>query len=106
MLHEILSTEGYAVAEAKDIEQLLQLAQSFNPDLVVLDLHMAAIDAAVEPLRRMKFPERLPLIGLSPEATQSSPERTVEAELSACLIKPISPFELRSCISGLLAAKK
>ena len=108
LLREILKADGHSVAEADDTEQLFQLMHSFDPDLVILDLQMKTIDAyaLAEPLRRTKLPRRLPLIGLSPAVTQTSPEEIAEAGFSAYLVKPISPFELRSCVSILLAMKK
>lgn len=105
LLREILSADNYFVREADDTEHLLQLVHSFNPDLVILDLQMERIDAyaLAQPLRQLKRPGQLPLIALSPAATQTSPERIVKAGFSAYLVKPISPLELRHCVSVLLA---
>ncbi|HWH56918.1 MAG TPA: response regulator [Terriglobales bacterium] len=108
LLREILKTDGHSVAEAEDTEQLLLLMRRFNPDLVILDLLMKEIDAyaLAEPLRRIKLPEQLPLIELSPAVTQTFPERIAEAGFSAYLVKPISPIELRRCVLALLATMK
>ena len=105
MLREILHAEGYAVMEAENAEQLLRFTQIFNPDLVILDLQMKAVDAysLAGRLHRIKHPERLLLVGLSPAATQTVPERIAEAGFSAHLVKPIRPCELRSCVATLLA---
>lgn len=108
LLSEILHADGHAVMEAEDSAQLIRFTRSFNPDLVILDLQMKSVDAYVvaEQLRRIKCPEPLLFLGLSPAATQTFPERIAEAGFSAYLVKPISPFELRSCVSVLLATKR
>jgi CheY-like chemotaxis protein len=108
LLREILEADSHAVAAAENAEQLLELMRTFDPDLAILDLQMNTVDAyaLAQPLRQMKRPGQLPLIGLSPAATQTSPERIVEAGFSACLVKPISPVELRSCVAVLLGSKR
>ena len=105
LLREILEAAGHSVAEADDTRPLLRLMRSFNPDLVILDLLMQSIDAyaITGRLRRIKSPHHLPVIGLAPSLTHTFPERTAEAGFSACLVKPISPLELRNCVSALLA---
>ena len=108
LLREILKADGHAVIEAENEHQLFQYTYSFDPHLVILDLQMQTLDpyAVVGPLRRMKLPAQLPTIALSPAATQTFPQRIIEAGFSAYLVKPVSPFELRSCVSVLLATKK
>lgn len=104
LLRAILELDGHFVCEAKEAAKLLGLARSFDPHLVILDLEMSKIDAyaMVKSLRRIKHPDHLPLIALSPAATQTFPEKIVAAGFSSYLVKPISPYELRSCISVLL----
>lgn len=108
LLREILCADGHAVREAEDCDQLFHFTETFDPHLVILDLHMKVIDAyaVAESLSQIKPCGRRPLIGLSPAATQTFPDRIRQAGFSAYLVKPISPCELRSCVSGLLASRK
>ena len=105
MLREILKADRHTVYEAMDEDQLFQLMRRFDPHLAILDLHMKSIDAyaMVRPLRDIKLPRHLPVIALSPATTQTDTECIVRAGFSAFLVKPIRPFELRSCISSLLS---
>lgn len=50
---EVLSDEGYEVAEAADGHEAIALLASFQPDLVLTDLQMPGLDG-VGVLRRVK----------------------------------------------------
>lgn len=108
LLRSILETDGYAVAEAVDGEQVLQMIESFLPNLVILDLHMPRLDgyATAAALRKMPAFERAPIIALAAAATETAPERISEAGFSAYLVKPIRPTDLRRSVASLLESSQ
>ena len=106
LLRSILEADGYVVAEAVDGHQVLELIESFHPDLVILDLHIPRADgfATAAALRKMPGVERIPIIALTAAATETSPDRISEAGFSDYLVKPIRPADLRRCVASLLVS--
>ena len=106
LLRSILEASDYLVAEANDGEQVLEIIESFNPHLVILDLQMPRLDgyATAAALKKMPGLHRRPIIALTAAVTQTAPDRITEAGFSAYLVKPIRPGSLRQCVARLLQA--
>lgn len=106
LLRSILEAGDYLVAEANDGEQVLEIIESFNPHLVILDLQMPRLDgyATAALLKKKPTLERIPIIALTAALTQTAPDRIAEAGFSAYLVKPIRPGSLRQCVARLLQA--
>lgn len=104
LLRSILEASNYVVAEAVDGEEVIERVGAFEPDLVILDLQMPLLDgyATAAALRRMPALRRVPIVALTPAATQTAPERISSAGFSAFLVKPIGPSRLRQCVASLL----
>ena len=95
------------MAEAEDGEQVLQIAVSFKPDLIVLDLQMPKLDgyAAATALRKIAAFEKTPILALTAAVTDAVPEQISQAGFTGYLVKPIGPARLRHCIASLLAQR-
>lgn len=106
LLRSILEASQYAVAEANDGEQVLEIVDAFNPHLVILDLQMPRLDgyATATILKKKPSLQRTPIIALTAAVTQTAPDRIAEAGFSAYLVKPIRPSSLRECVARLLEA--
>lgn len=104
LLRSILEASGYIVAEADDGEQVLEIIESFNPHLVILDLQMPRLDgyATAAVLKKRPTFKMTPIIALTAAVTQTAPDRIAEAGFSAYLVKPIRPGSLRQCVARLL----
>jgi CheY-like chemotaxis protein len=106
LLRSILEANGYVVEEAEDGERVLEVVESFAPDLVILDLQMPRLDgySTAAALRKTGSCAGLPIVALTAAATQTAPQSLSEAGFSAYLVKPIRPSNLRQCVAGLLRA--
>jgi CheY-like chemotaxis protein len=106
LLRSILEASDYVVAEARDGEQVLEMIESFGPDLVILDLHMPRLDgyATASALRKIPAFERIPIIALTAAVSMTAPERIRESGFSAYLVKPIRPADLRQRVARMLQA--
>jgi CheY-like chemotaxis protein len=104
LLRSILEASDYLVAEASDGEQVLELARTFAPHLVILDLQMPNLDgyATVRILRRMPPLQATPIIALTATVTQTVPAEISKAGFTAHLVKPIGPARLRQCVAEAL----
>jgi len=104
LLRSILEAGDYVVAEAKDGKQVLEIIESFNPHLVILDLQMPRLDgyATAAILKKTLALRKVPIIALTAAATQTAPDRISEAGFSDYLVKPIRPSSLRECVAHYL----
>ena len=104
LLRSILEASDYVVAEANDGRQVLEMAESFNPHLVILDLEMPKLDgyATAAILRKKPALRETPIIALTAALTQTAPERITEAGFSAYFVKPIRPRSLREFVARFL----
>ena len=104
LLHSILEADGHLVREAENGEQVLAAVDSFDPHLVILDVHMPRLDgyATALALRNLPAHRRTPIIALTAALSQTAPEKISEAGFTAYLVKPIGPARLRQCVSKVL----
>jgi two-component system OmpR family response regulator len=96
-----LSRAGFAVAEAADGQQALEMAQSLTPDLIVLDIGMPEMDGLAV-CRELRKKSDVPVLFLTAQADEV--DRIVGLELGAddYVPKPFSPRELVPRVKAIL----
>lgn len=103
----ILKKEGYEVDRAVDGVEALAKAESFQPDLILLDVRMPNMDG-IEFLRQYKLKEKHPNVKVIVFSNMEQPEQLDEAyELGASrymLKSSTSPRELSELIKATLAS--
>jgi two-component system, OmpR family, response regulator len=97
-----LKQNGYAVDQASDGEQGLDLASAINYDLVVLDLMLPRLDG-LSLLRRMRQEKiRTPVLILSARANVDDRVRGLQAGGDDYLTKPFAFSELLARVQALI----
>lgn len=101
LLVPLLESEGYQVVAADDGESAIEVATTFNPDVVVLDLGLPRIDG-VEVCRRLRTFSHAYVIMLTSRTTEV--DRVVGLEVGAddYMTKPFSPRELVARVRAML----
>lgn len=101
LLVRFLEVEGFAVEEAADGHQALELAARSRPDLVVLDITLPAVDG-LDVLSSLRRRGETPVILLSGRAAEA--DRLLGLRLGAddYVVKPFSPPELAARIRSVL----
>ncbi len=101
LLNLYLKNEGYNVVIAKDGADGLALHAREQPDLVILDIMLPAIDG-FEVCRRIRAWSKTPILMLT--ARGSEDDRITGLDLGAddYLVKPFSPRELVSRVRAIL----
>lgn len=96
-----LSTRGYEVLEASDGEEALAIAASSQPDLVILDLNLPALDglAVCERLRRTTA---IPILVLSVREEETDKVAALDLGADDYLTKPFGIEELLARVRALL----
>ncbi len=103
VLDRILSGAGYAVQEAGDAFQALDLMDAQPPDAALLDLKMPGMDgfALMENLRQRGL--EIPVVVLTGHGDEFTSQQCLEAGASAYLTKPPDRAELLLAVQGAVA---
>ncbi len=105
LIRTALEDCGYSITEASDGIDALRHAREFEPDLIILDLHMPGLDGfgVVAELRREGKFAATPIMALTASAMQGDYERAIAAGFDSYVSKPIRLADLRKGIERLLS---
>lgn len=104
MLSRRLERKGYEVFTAVDGQEGVSLAESLNPDLILMDMSLPILDGW-EATRRIKAnPQttKIPIIALTAHAMIGDKEKTLEAGCNDYDTKPIDLIRLLEKMEKLL----
>jgi DNA-binding response OmpR family regulator len=96
-----LKREGFDVATASDGETALELARSFGPDVVVLDLMLPGMDG-VEVCRRLRSFSDAYVVMLTARAEEGDKIVGLSTGADDYVTKPFSPGELMARVRAML----
>ena len=104
LIRTVLENAGYTVTEAGDGLEAVRVAQRVEPDLILLDLQMPALDGfgALEQLRADPRFADLPIVALTASAMQGDREKALVAGFTSYLSKPVTLTTLRTELARLL----
>jgi CheY-like chemotaxis protein len=96
LLRELLEARGYAVEEASNGLEALQMIAQCKPDALLLDLNMPVLDglATVRKIREDPAMASLPVLAVTAYAMRGDREKTLAAGFDEYLSKPISSASL------------
>jgi CheY-like chemotaxis protein len=95
---------GFAVQEAKNGAEAVQMALANPPDLVLMDLWMPVLDG-LEAMRQLRDDPRttnVPVVALSAQTMSPAPDAIAEAGACTFVQKPCDPDELLHHIRSAL----
>jgi len=104
LVRTLLEQSGHVVYEAANGMEAVRRAREIFPDLILLDLHMPALDG-FGVLRELKEDERFhatPVVALTASAMQGDRERALSVGFTGYIAKPISLNALRGELERLL----
>lgn len=99
-----LEASGFKVIEAMDGQKAIELAQSENPDLILLDLMLPGTDGleVCRFLRQQKSTREIPIIMLTAKSEEIDKVLGLEIGADDYITKPFSPRELVARIKAVL----
>ena len=99
----VMTVFGCEVRTAYDGASAVRAAESFQPDVVFLDLGMPGMDGfeAARRIRRLPAGATTVLIALTGWGQDRDRQRTSEAGFDAHLVKPVDPLSMRSFLERL-----
>ena len=104
MVVEAVKQLGHQPIEAADGIEGIALAKSTEPDLIVLDVHMAE-KSGVEALKELRADERFvntPIIMLTVDSSRGVFQESLELKADDYLVKPVNKAVLRERIRKYL----
>ncbi len=101
LVRDLLRFADYAVIEAWDAETGLELAQTHQPDLILMDIQLPGMDGltATQHIRRDADLKHTPVVALSSYAMNGDKQKALDAGCTGYLTKPI---KTRSFIQDLV----
>ncbi|MFN3322373.1 MAG: response regulator [Bryobacteraceae bacterium] len=105
LVRTMLERSGYAVSEAADGVEAIELIRREQFDLILLDLQMPALDG-FGVLRHVRDDQRLatlPVVALTASAMQGDQEKALAAGFTGYIAKPVSLATLRRELAALLS---
>ena len=105
IMAQMLELSGYQVAVASDGIEGVELAHSWNPDLILMDLRMPRMDGfeAIKVLRSDPATADIPIIAISAWASAKHKDRALEAGADEHFTKPVDLSRLIETINRYLA---
>lgn len=96
VLNITLSQEGYDVIEAPDGQEGLKVAQTKNPDLVIVDYKMPKLDGrgVCQALKKDILLSHMPIIMLTGKGDLADKVGGIDAGADDYMVKPFEPEEL------------
>ena len=91
LILDILSIHGHEVAIAKNGREAVELAQSFKPDLILMDIQMPVMDGLEACKRLRAIPEfaTIPVVALTANAGDGPKKRHLAAGYTEHISKPV-----------------
>jgi CheY-like chemotaxis protein len=89
----LLEHHGYEVVSVADGARAIEMARTFVPRLIMLDIQLPTMDgyAVARALRRNEALVHTPIVAVTSYAMPGDREKALEAGCSAYLEKPINP---------------
>lgn len=102
-----LEKDGYAVETAESGEEAMDMAFSFSPDLIVLDLMLPGIDGleVAKKLKADNATQMIPIIMLTAKGEEADVVIGLEMGADDYMVKPFSPRVLSARIKAVLRRK-
>jgi len=104
LLRTWLQRKGFRVVEAEDGNQAIAVAQSKQPDLIIMDVEMPELDglAATRKIRQLTNLAAVPIVAVSAYGADQYREHALEAGCDEYVSTPFEPEELERIIRALI----
>lgn len=107
LVRRVLVAEKYALHEANNAGQALDILKSSQPDLILMDINMPDMDGytLTAQIKSMPGYERIPIIAITANVMRGDREKTLEAGCDGYIQKPIDIDALTREIEKFLARR-
>ena len=101
LVHRVLEPEGFAVLDAQDGQEAVEMVGTRHPDVVLLDVEMPRLDG-MEVCRRIRAISDVPVVMVTARAGEDALVRGLDLGADDYVTKPFSPRELLARVRAVL----
>lgn len=96
LVRRILMSQDYALLEAKNAFEAINVLQTERPDLILMDINMPDMDGYTLTTKIKSMPgfERVPILALTANVMRGDKEKTLEAGCDGYIQKPLDIDQL------------
>jgi two-component system cell cycle response regulator DivK len=104
LIRRILGAEGYTVHDAYSATKAIELLQSLQPDLILMDINMPEMDGYTLTAKIRSLPKMgsVPIVALTANVMKGDRERSLEAGCDGYIQKPIDIDTISSQIDHFM----
>ena len=102
LLQTLLELDGYEVSVAGRGADVVPSAQTFNPDIFLMDYHLSDMDG-VDVIRALRASDQFASTPIVMTSGLDVEDEALEAGASIFLVKPFEPDELPALFTRLIA---
>jgi len=105
LVEMVLKAKNYALLEAANGEQGLDVAIKERPDLIIMDIQLPKMNGLEVARKMRKYPalRHTPIIGVTAYAMKGDREKIIQAGCDKYMSKPIDTRELPKVIAEMLS---
>jgi two-component system cell cycle response regulator DivK len=91
LIRRILMAEGFSILEAANAAQALDVLQTAQPDLILMDINLPEVDGytLTSQLKTVPKLNSVPIVALTANVMRGDRERTLEAGCDGYIQKPV-----------------
>ena len=107
MMKRMLELEGYAVVEAVDGQQAVELAARVLPALILMDLNLPVLNGfeATRLIHGGAETRDVPIVAVSAQCVGEFRQRALDAGCQECVQKPVNFATLRAVVGRYLGER-
>jgi len=107
LVRRILVSEDYALLEATDALDALNVLKTAQPDLILMDINMPDMDGYTLTAKIKSMPgfERVPILAVTANVMRGDKEKTLEAGCDGYIQKPLDIEQLTREIEKFIARR-
>lgn len=104
ILRDLLTAAGFGIVEASDGRRGVEMAQTEQPDLILMDIQLPVMDG-YEAARRLKADHatrHIPVVAVTSYALSGDEDRALAAGCDGYIAKPFSPRNVLALVRQML----
>ena len=107
LVRRILLSEDYALLEATDARDALNVLKTAQPDLILMDINMPDMDGYTLTAKIKSLPgfERVPILAVTANVMRGDKEKTLEAGCDGYIQKPLDIEQLTREIEKFISRR-
>ena len=107
LVRRILLSEDYALLEATDAKDALNVLKTAQPDLILMDINMPDMDGYTLTAKIKSLPgfERVPILAVTANVMRGDKEKTLEAGCDGYIQKPLDIEQLTREIEKFISRR-